>query len=96
MSDLFDGIARFDMYHWRVGKGASASEVGLVTFKSQRDLDTFLKAAGIAAPKAAKSGKPSASWLMNASANRAVRRIDGLRLWFVDGGSEFKKLLSKL
>lgn len=95
-SDLFDGIARFDLYHWRVGKGASASEVGLVTFKSQRDLDTFLKAAGIAAPKAAKSGKPSASWLMNAAANRAVRHIDGLRLWFVDGGSEFKKLLSKL
>lgn len=41
-----DGISRYDMYHTVVGTGAQETEAAVITFRSGRDKDRFLKRIG--------------------------------------------------
>lgn len=41
-----DGISRYDMYHTVVGTGTQETEAAVITFRSGRDMNSFLKRIG--------------------------------------------------
>ncbi|MCZ7556972.1 MAG: hypothetical protein M5R41_11290 [Bacteroidia bacterium] len=89
-SGLLEGIARCDVFHTRSGAGKSATDVGMLRFRSPRDVDTFIAAAGFRKEDVRKK------WNVNAGKKRALKLSDATTVWFLEGGNDIERLVKIL
>jgi hypothetical protein len=89
-SALLDGLQRYDLYHTRSGAGKAATDAGMLRFRSPRDVDKFIVAAGFRKDDVRKK------WSISAGKKRALKLIDATTVWFLDGGGDIDRLVKIL
>lgn len=88
--EYLEGVQRFDLHHVSIGKGKSATEAGLLHFKSPRDIERFFTATGFT------KDAVRLKWGFNAGKTRAMKLLDATTVWFLDGGTEIERLTKSL
>jgi hypothetical protein len=79
-----EGIQRFDLYYTSFGKGKSATEAMIVTFKSRRDCESFLKHMDMA------EALKNKGWFVREKAQCSVLSKPRNTLYYLKGGQAEK------